>query len=418
MTTKKIHPYTPHLKRVLISYQSSAKDSLHGPSVILGDQDYDLTKVKTEVGDNPATPPEFKELIIGPPVPPPIFSARDPGSTSLLEVSLHGHTLHGFMVGGEARLCLVEVFNTVLSDIHIADINVAWDLLQLHRSSCSPAQLEAFKAAGVLPSHTADAGLVTKTDAERLCNALVYNNFLPNAKRLKLENNGYVSFSMRVYHECFGKCEGLCTPDLYISSSSSCIECLECHNMFSPENFVKHAHKDRERRTCHWGFDSANWRAYLLLAKDQVNHESLVKVLDEFKLRFVNDENALDLGVKQDPERYAPQKPSPSIPIVDAWGSSAGSPPPAHIGYWLNKAEKVAPATLTAEPPTLKSLDSPPALVNPEKVISRNDAEKFELHYQPNVALAPKPSRELSTVLNLKQEKVDTVGTSSTNCEY
>lgn len=62
----------------------------------------------------------------------------------------------------------------------------------------------------------------------------------------------------------------------------------------------------------------------------------------------------MDLGVKQDPERYAPQKPSPSIPIVDAWGSSAGSPPPAHIGYWLNKAEKVAPATLTAEPPTLK----------------------------------------------------------------
>ena len=41
-------------------------------------------------------------------------------------------------------------------------------------------------------------------------------------------------------------------------------------------------------RTCHWGFDSANWRAYLHLADDytQDEQDKLMKTVDSFKNRY------------------------------------------------------------------------------------------------------------------------------------
>ncbi|KAL1763548.1 ski oncoprotein [Sigmodon hispidus] len=37
--------------------------------------------------------------------------------------------------------------------------------------------------------------------------------------------------------------------------------------------FLVHLHKAMENRTCHWGFDSANWRAYILLSQDYTGKE-------------------------------------------------------------------------------------------------------------------------------------------------
>jgi hypothetical protein len=63
--------------------------------------------------------------------------------------------------------------------------------------------------------------------------------------------------------------------------------------MFSPQKFVCHAHQFRENRTCHWGFDSSNWRSYLLIAEDQEGHENLAKVLEKFKEQHDNTVNTL-----------------------------------------------------------------------------------------------------------------------------
>jgi hypothetical protein len=51
---------------------------------------------------------------------------------------------------------------------------------------------------------------------------------------------------------------------------------------------VCHSHRDRENRYCHWGFDSANWRAYLLLSDDyeSAEKEKLTKVFNDFKARY------------------------------------------------------------------------------------------------------------------------------------
>ena len=66
-----------------------------------------------------------------------------------------------------------------------------------------------------------------------------------------------------------------------------------------PLRFVGHSHRQLENRTCHWGFDSSNWRCYLHLAKDKTapaskvekegkeeEEERLTKLLEEVKDRF------------------------------------------------------------------------------------------------------------------------------------
>ena len=76
-------------------------------------------------------------------------------------------------------------------------------------------------------------------------------------------------------------------PELYATPNSRCIQCCDCCGMFSPQNVCVATHIKRlENRTCHWGFDSANWRSYLLLAKDQEFADQLQRYLDELKLRF------------------------------------------------------------------------------------------------------------------------------------
>ena len=105
------------------------------------------------------------------------------------------------------------------------------------------------------------------------------------------DGRGCESGWFRVYHQCFGKCEGLCRPELYRSPESGCIECTDCGLLLTPADFVGHAHRSVENRTCHWGFDSANWRSYLLLARRQAEQqkpiEVLLRQLDEFKNRFL-----------------------------------------------------------------------------------------------------------------------------------
>ena len=64
-------------------------------------------------------------------------------------------------------------------------------------------------------------------------------------------------------------------------------QCLECEGLFCPQKFVCHSH-DPKNRTCHWGFDSDNWRAYLHLAEDYTDteREKMSKIVADFKNRY------------------------------------------------------------------------------------------------------------------------------------
>ncbi|ODM95665.1 Ski oncogene [Orchesella cincta] len=175
------------------------------------------------------------------------------------------------------------------------------DELQIFCSRCSSDQLEVLKVTGVIPMNAHSCGLITKTDAERLVNSLLHRN-PPKSLVGSLTGrgkDGRMANCFRIYHECFGKCRGIMMPHLYDKPDALCIECVECHGLFSPIRFVAHSHRRQENRTCHWGFDSANWRHYLLVSRDQDELERWEKALGDFKRKFEHKrKEAVDNGEK------------------------------------------------------------------------------------------------------------------------
>lgn len=273
---------TPHLKSVLKNYQHSATRSLQGPG--LGNK-YDLD-IKDEEFVQPVVRVQHQQM--------PILAAPDNSCSERTETILEGETISCFVVGGEKRLCLPQVLNSVLRDFSLNQINQECDHLQIFCSRCTPEQLTVLKNHGILPSGAQSCGLITKTDAERLCSALLHGQ-VTHALRPRKD-----ALSFSVYHECFGKCRGICVPELYTSKNARCIECQECRGAFSPQHFVCHAHGDAENRTIHWGFDSTCWRAYLQVCDDQIDREQFVKYLDELRDKY---------------EGLVPFNPIPPVPI-------------------------------------------------------------------------------------------------------
>lgn len=251
-----------HLNTVLKTYQLSAPRSLQGPGSVLGPA--------VQPPDPPPPPPR------PPPTNLPLLAAPDRFSRRA-ETVLEGESITCFLVGGEKRLCLPQILNSVLRHFSLAQINQVCDELQIFCSRCQPDQLDELKAIGLLPNSAPSCGLISKPDAERLCSALLHRA----EPSRRVDEPPPDSFT--VYHECFGKAKGLCVPQLYTEARSPCIECLECGGLLSPKRFVCHAHRRLEVRTCHWGFDSDNWRNYLLLCRDQPDLESLEILFTRFK---------------------------------------------------------------------------------------------------------------------------------------
>ncbi|XP_022238635.1 ski oncogene-like isoform X2 [Limulus polyphemus] len=306
--------YTPHLKRVLKSYQEAALASLQGPNTFMATWNTEETaekigcttvhpKEKSIVGNlsenrvavspvvvrsesedpNETSGTDYDPFLMPPPFPiqlPPIFTPPDRSRCERSETSLKEETISCFSIGGEKRLCLPQILNTVLKDFSLQQINSVCDELHIFCSRCTPEQLEVLKVTGVLPLSAPSCGLITKSDAERLCATLLYT-VLPNS-----EIRGKHLLKFRVAHRCFGKCIGVLVPDLYTTPYAKCIECTECYGAMNPEVFVCHAHHSKENRTCHWGFDSSNWRAYVMLSNDEEEKEKLQQHLEDVKARF------------------------------------------------------------------------------------------------------------------------------------
>lgn len=265
---------TPHLKCVLKNYQHSATKSLQGPGL-------SLVATKTEVPS-----PDLKddgEFLQPAPLPIqqlPILAAADTSCSERTETVLEGETISCFVVGGEKRLCLPQILNSVLQEFSLVQINHECDRLQIYCSRCTPEQLNVLKNQAILPRSAPSCGLITKTDAERLCSALLHSQVVLGVRPHKN------ALSFRVVHKCFGRGRGICVPELYTSKNARCVECLDCQGWFSPQNFVCHVDGDGENRTVHWGFDSLNWRAYLRISDDQLDGEQFGKYLDEMQEQF------------------------------------------------------------------------------------------------------------------------------------
>lgn len=227
-------------------------------------------------------------------LPGPLLIVPD-RSVERCETVLERETISCFVVGGEKRLCLPQILNSVLRDFTLQQINAVCDELHIYCSRCTAEQLEILKVMGILPFSAPSCGLITQTDAERLCNALLHGGSLPPCLDKEMSSSSSTSSpsssgerAFKVYHECFGKCKGLFVPELYTNPHAACIQCLDCRLMFPTQKFVVHSHKRLENRTCHWGFDSSNWRAYILLDQDYTEKEkaALQQLLKELKAKY------------------------------------------------------------------------------------------------------------------------------------
>ncbi|XP_020484776.2 v-ski avian sarcoma viral oncogene homolog b isoform X2 [Labrus bergylta] len=277
----------PGLQQTLKQFHLSSMRSLGGPAAFSArwHQDSLFGKDGKSVEMMFTLPAQTPPVMSG-----PLFIPSD-RSTERCETVLEREPISCFVVGGEKRLCLPQILNSVLRDFSLQQINSVCDDLHIYCSRCTADQLEILKVVGILPFSAPSCGLITQTDAERLCNALIYGGtFPPHCNKelgsLELERT---EKSFKVYHECFGRCKGLFVPELYTGPSAACIQCMDCRLMFPPHKFVVHSHKRLENRTVHWGFDSANWRAYVLLDPDYTGKEEkshLEQLLKELKGKY------------------------------------------------------------------------------------------------------------------------------------
>jgi hypothetical protein len=207
----------------------------------------------------------------------PILTAPDSECGELVECILEGRPIGCFQLGGELRLCFPQILNNILPDFPLDRIHRTIEDLHISCLQSTPEQLAEFKHAKILPPNVPPCGLITRTNAERLCSALLHKS----AKKKDVSHQSY--FSFRVYHRCFGKCEGICTPDLFTFRDRECIECVECHGMLAPNKFVLHVckNKPKENFTCHWGFESNKWRSYIHVAMAEPNQEKCTRLLDD-----------------------------------------------------------------------------------------------------------------------------------------
>lgn len=301
-----------YIKRLLNTYVASADRSLSGPDratravsgisktdspalTVAGSINSALHSTKT-----PSKPAESSPVVFR----VPVFLLRDTGAGShrKSETIVRGKTVACFDIGGEKRICVPDLMNTVLSEVSIDEINTACDDLCINCSQCTDEQMVALKTARVLPASTASAGLMTKSQVERLCRYLLekkYGAGPPGLSAHRLEASfSSATVAFKVYHECFGKCKGIFYTERYVQPDSECIECCHCACLMSPADFVCHGHKGQELLTCHWGFDSTKWRSYLLLARDHKEHFGLLQArLEEVKHRF----RAIEFGGRGGP---------------------------------------------------------------------------------------------------------------------
>ncbi|KAM8756927.1 v-ski avian sarcoma viral oncogene homolog b [Acanthopagrus schlegelii] len=381
----------PGLQQTLKQFHLSSMRSLGGPAAFSArwHQDSLFAKDGKSAEMMLTLPAQTPPVMSG-----PLFIPSD-RSTERCETVLEREPISCFVVGGEKRLCLPQILNSVLRDFSLQQINSVCDDLHIYCSRCTADQLEILKVVGILPFSAPSCGLITQTDAERLCNALIYGGTYPphcnkELGSLELERT---EKSFKVYHECFGRCKGLFVPELYAGPSAACIQCMDCRLMFPPHKFVVHSHKKLENRTVHWGFDSANWRAYVLLDPDYTGKEEkshLEQLLRELKGKY-------DLTGKR--SSIPCRSPSP-VPAKRSKFDILQSPPPADKDRkpdWLQSLSKSAnkdlkQAQLKQRPSAFRPWS--PKAAEKEKPATQNEAERsFSKTHKtlaaPNLTLTP-----------------------------
>lgn len=159
--------------------------------------------------------------------PAPLFCQPDQASSERCDAVFEDHKISCFLVGGEKRLCLPQLLNTVLTSRSLEEINAVCDELRIYISRCTSSQLDCLKVSKILPTSAPSCGLITLSDAERLCGALLHRQpdqefHIANREKCR---------QIPVVIRCFGELKGTCFLDLFSNPEAACIECRICQGM-------------------------------------------------------------------------------------------------------------------------------------------------------------------------------------------
>ncbi|XP_051012962.1 ski-like protein [Acomys russatus] len=385
----------PSLKHTLAQFHLSSQSSLGGPAAF-----------SARYSQESMSPTVFLPLPSPQVLPGPLLIPSD-SSTELTQTVLEGESISCFQVGGEKRLCLPQVLNSVLREFSLQQINTVCDELYIYCSRCTSDQLHILKVLGILPFNAPSCGLITLTDAQRLCNALLRPRTFPQNGSMLPAKSSWAQLketgsAFEVEHECLGKCQGLFAPQFYVQPDAPCIQCLECCGMFAPQTFVMHSHRSPDKRTCHWGFESAKWHCYL-----HVNQKYL-GTPEEKKLKIILEEMKEKFSVRNG-KRTQSKTELPSgmelpswYPVIKQEGGHVSQPHSfLHPSYYLYMCDKVvAPnVSLTSAVPQSKEVTKTETSKSTSKQAGKpHDSSKHQntVSY-PDVSLEEQEKMDLKT---------------------
>lgn len=358
----------PSLKHTLAQFHLSSQSSLGGPAAF-----------SARYSQESMSPTVFLPLPSPQVLPGPLLIPSD-SSTELTQTVLEGESISCFQVGGEKRLCLPQVLNSVLREFSLQQINTVCDELYIYCSRCTSDQLHILKVLGILPFNAPSCGLITLTDAQRLCNALLRPRTFPQNGSILPAKSSWAQLketgsAFEVEHECLGKCQGLFAPQFYVQPDAPCIQCLECCGMFAPQTFVMHSHRSPDKRTCHWGFESAKWHCYLHVNQKYLGtpEEKKLKImLEEMKEKF-SMRNGKRIQSKTDTS--SGMELPPWYPVIKQEGDHVPQTHSfLHPSYYLYMCDKVVAPNVSLTSAASQSKAVTKAETNPS--VSNNSTSK------------------------------------------
>ncbi|XP_050536959.1 SKI family transcriptional corepressor 2 isoform X3 [Daktulosphaira vitifoliae] len=222
-------------------------------------------------------------------------------------VILYGVPIVSLQMDNQERLCLAQISNTLLHRFSYNEIHNRRVALGITCVQCTPVQLEMLRRAGAMPVSSRRCGMITRREAERLCNSFLGDNTPP-----RLPDD----FAFAVHHECAWGCRGSFLPSRYNSSRAKCIRCSVCGLFFSPNKFIFHSHRTGASAR-YVQPDAANfnsWRRHMKLSDDPPDH--VVHAWEDVKAMFNGGTR------KRAVSRHSPQPAGLSQP------TRPSSPPP------------------------------------------------------------------------------------------
>lgn len=97
-------------------------------------------------------------------------------------VMLFGVPIVALLMDGKDRLCLAQISSTLLKEFSYNEIHNRRVALGITCIQCTPVQLEILRRAGAMPVTSRRCGMITRREAERLCQSFLGEHSPPQVR--------------------------------------------------------------------------------------------------------------------------------------------------------------------------------------------------------------------------------------------